>query len=179
MGRRGPVTLRYRLLGFGLAVLVAVSGCTASVGATAADGARGGPATGQALTELVLVRPGSMPVILCAPHGGRAAIPAIEPRRVQDNSPGPWGGVHTSADTSTDVLASGIASELRKLTRRDAYLVVAKFARKYIDANRPPELALEDPRARRYYDYYQHSIRRFVDEVRTKYRAGLLIDVHG
>jgi N-formylglutamate amidohydrolase len=54
-----------------------------------------------------------------------------------------------------------------------------KFLRKYIDANRPPELALEDPRARPYYDYYHQCIRRFVDEVHHAYPAGLLIDVHG
>jgi hypothetical protein len=37
--------------------------------------------------------------------------------------------VHTGADASTDVLASGIAAELSKLTGQDPYLVVAKFAR--------------------------------------------------
>src|SRR4029453_17412588 len=89
------------------------------------------------------------------PTGGPDAIPTIEPRRVRDNTPGPWGGVHTTADSNTDILASGIATELRRLTGKDPYLVVAKFARKYIDANRPPELGLEDPGARPYYDYYQ------------------------
>ena len=168
-----------RLLRFVLGALVIVSGCTASVGTESRDGARSADATDRALADLVLLQQGSMPVILTAPHGGRAEIPTVEPRRAQDGTPGPWGGVHTGADSSTDVLASGIAAELRKLTGRDPYLVVAKFARKYIDANRPPELGLEDPRARAYYDYYHRSIRRFVNEVRAKYPAGLLIDVHG
>ena len=162
-----------------LGVLMIVSGCTASVGTESRDGARSADATDRALADLVLVQQGSMPVILTAPHGGRAAIPTVEPRRAQDGTPGPWGGVHTGADASTDVLASGIAAELSKLTGQDPYLVVAKFARKYIDANRPPELGLEDPRTRPYYDYYHRSIRRFVNEVRAKYPAGLLIDVHG
>ena len=168
-----------RLLRFVLGALVIVSGCTASVDSESRDAARSADATDRALTDLVLVQQGSMPVILTAPHGGRAAIPTVEPRRAQDGTPGPWGGVHTGADASTDVLASGIAAELSKLTGQDPYLVVAKFARKYIDANRPPELGLEDPRARPYYDYYHRSIRRFIDEVRAKYPAGLLIDVHG
>src|SRR4030095_12069597 len=126
-------------------------------------------------------RPGqnARPVARPPPPGGPARPPPGEPRRAQDNPPGPWGGVHTGADSSTDLLASGIAAELGRLTGRDPYLVVARFARKYIDANRPPELGLEDPRARPYYDYYQHSIRRFVDEIRANYPAGLLIDVHG
>ena len=168
-----------RLLRCVLGALVIVSGCTASVGTESRDGARSADATNRALADLVLVQQGSMPVILTAPHGGRAAIPAIEPRRVQDGTPGPWGGVHTVADSSTDILASGIAAELTKLTGQDPYLVVAKFARKYIDANRPLELGLEDARARPYYDYYQRAIRRFVDEIRARYPAGLLIDLHG
>ena len=158
-----------RLLRFVLGALVIVSGCTASVGTESRDGARSADATDRALADLVLVQQGSMPVILTAPHGGRAEIPNVELRRAQDGTPGPWGGVNTGADSSTDVLASGIAAELRKLTGRDPYLVVAKFARKYIDANHPPELGLEDPRARPYYDYYHRSIRRFVNEVRAKY----------
>jgi N-formylglutamate amidohydrolase len=174
-GRAGAA----RLLRFVLGALMIVSGCTASVGTESRDGAWSADATDRALADLVLVQQGSMPVILTAPHGGRAAIPTVEPRRAQDGTPGPWGGVHMGADANTDVLASGIAAELSKLTGQDPYLVVAKFARKYIDANRPPELGLEDPRARPYYDYYHRSIRRFIDEVRAKYPAGLLIDVHG
>jgi N-formylglutamate amidohydrolase len=176
MNRRGGAA---GLLGLLLGVLVIVSGCTASVDHESRNAARGVDATDRALADLVLVQPGSLPIILTAPHGGRAVIPGVEPRRVQDGTPGPWGGVHTGADSSTDVLASGIAAELRTLTGQDPYLVVAKFARKYIDANRPPELGLEDPRARPYYEYYQRSIRRFVDEVRAHHGAGLLIDVHG
>lgn len=56
---------------------------------------------------------------------------------------------------------------------------MVKYQRKYIDANRPPELALEDSRARPHYDYYHQSVRRFVGEVRKNHPAGLLIDVHG
>src|SRR4030095_3156133 len=103
------------------------------------------------------------------PVGGRA-----HGRRLE--SPPPR---HRAAAPTPALRASGIAAELGRLTGRDPYLVVARFARKYIDANRPPELGLEDPRARPYYDYYQHSIRRFVDEIRANYPAGLLIDVHG
>ena len=59
------------------------------------------------------------------------------------------------------------------------YLVVAKLRRKYIDANRPQQLALDSPEARPYYDYYHQSVRRFVGEIRRNYPAGLLIDVYG
>ena len=129
--------------------------------------------------DLVLAREGTLPIILTAPHGGRHAIPDADPRRAADKSPGPWGGVHTTADTETDVLAEGIAAELARITARQPYLVVARFHRRYDDANRPPELALEDPRARPHYDRYHRAIRRFIDEIRRSHPAGLLVDVHG
>ena len=59
------------------------------------------------------------------------------------------------------------------------YLVVAHFDRKYIDANRPPRFAFDQPAAERYYDFYHRSIRRFVDRIRAVHPHGLLIDVHG
>ncbi len=129
--------------------------------------------------DLVLAQPGTLPIILTAPHGGREAIPSVEPRRGEDKTSRKWGGFKTGGDANTDVLAERIAAEITQLTGRAPYLVVVKFQRKYVDANRPPELALEDPRARPYYDYYHQSVRRFIDEVRNGYPAGLLIDVHG
>ncbi|MGH7304595.1 MAG: hypothetical protein ACRELZ_14980 [Candidatus Rokuibacteriota bacterium] len=145
----------------------------------AVSGGRPVHAGDQAPTDLVLVQPGTLPIILIAPHGGRVAIPSVEPRRAKDGASPQWGGFVTGGDRDTDLLAQRIAAEIARLTGREPYLVVAKFQRKYIDANRPPELALEDPRARPHYDYYHRSVRRFVDEVRTNHPAGLLIDVHG
>jgi N-formylglutamate amidohydrolase len=129
--------------------------------------------------DLVLVRQGTLPIILTAPHGGRDAIPGIDPRRATDTTSQRWGGFVTGSDSNTDLLAQGIASEVAKLTGREPYLIVAKFQRKYVDVNRPPELALQDPRARPYYDSYHRTIRRFIDEIRARHPAGLLIDVHG
>jgi hypothetical protein len=131
--------------------------------------------------DLVLVQQGALPIILTAPHGGREAIPGIDPRQDRTGAEawGKWGGFVQTEDTNTYALAQGIAAEIEKLTGKAPYLVMAKFHRKYIDANRPPELGLDSPRARPYYDYYQQSVRRFVDEIRSNYPAGLLIDVHG
>jgi len=133
--------------------------------------------------DLVLVQRGSLPIILTAPHGGRDAVPGVNPRRVdgaaQTWNGSKWGGVVLAGDSETDVLAQRVAVEITKLNGKAPYLVVAKFERKYIDANRPPELAFDDPKAAPYYDHYHQSIRRFVDEIREKYPAGLLLDVHG
>lgn len=133
--------------------------------------------------DLVLVQRGTLPIILTAPHGGREAIPGIAPRNIEGKAQAEawrkWGGAIATSDPDTDTLALGIAAEIEKLTGKAPYLVMAKFHRKYIDANRPPELGLDSPEARPYYNYYHESVRRFVDEIRGNYPAGLLIDVHG
>ena len=93
---------------------------------------------------------GALPIILTAPHGGREAIPGIEPRNIKDKANAEawrkWGGVIAGGDTNTDILAQRIAAEIRKLTGKAPYLVVARFQRKYVDANRPPQLGLDSPR---------------------------------
>jgi N-formylglutamate amidohydrolase len=135
-------------------------------------------AAGETPADLVLAQPGMLPIVLTAPHGGREAIPGVAPRVTQGEPTGGRGYV-TVTDTNTDRLAEGIAAEIKALTGKQPYLVLAKFQRKYIDPNRPPEIGVDNPMARPYYDYYHQSVRRFVDEVRSKYPAGLLIDVHG
>jgi N-formylglutamate amidohydrolase len=135
-------------------------------------------AAGEAPADLVLARPGTLPIILTVPHGGREAIPGVAPRDTR-GLPKSGRGYVTAGDTNTDLLALGIAAEIKALTGKEPYLVMAKFKRKYIDPNRPPEIGLDSPTAQPYYDTYHRSIRRFVDEIRSKYPAGLLIDVHG
>ena len=139
-------------------------------------------AENDAPADLVLVRQGTLPIILTVPHGGHRQIPGVEARDTRGKPGGRgslWAGYKTSTDANTDILAQRIAAEIRRITGKSPYLVIAKFARKYIDVNRPPEIALDNPAARPYYDYYHNTIRRFIDEIRGNYPAGLLVDVHG
>ncbi|MGH8688947.1 MAG: N-formylglutamate amidohydrolase [Burkholderiales bacterium] len=133
--------------------------------------------------DMVLVHRGTLPIILTAPHGGRLAVPGVPIRNVKDPAliaaSKKWGGVHDTSDFNTDVLATRIAAGIEKLTGHAPYLVVAKFKRKFIDANRPAELAYAGPAAAPYYDLYHHTIREFIDEIRQTYPAGLLLDIHG
>jgi N-formylglutamate amidohydrolase len=130
--------------------------------------------------DLVVVQQGTLPIILTAPHGGREAVPGIAPRNLEGKPRGgKWGGFEAGGDANTDILAEGIAAEIKALTGKDVYLVMARFERKFVDANRPPEMALDSPGARPCYDHYHGSIRRLVGEIRRNYPAGLLIDVHG
>jgi N-formylglutamate amidohydrolase len=128
--------------------------------------------------DLVLARQGTLPIILTVPHGGREAIPGVAPRDTMGKPSGGRGFV-TVTDTNTDRLALGIAAEIKALTGKEPYLVMAKFKRKFVDPNRPPEVAVDSPAARPHYDYYHQAVRRFIDEVRSEYPAGLLVDVHG
>jgi hypothetical protein len=127
--------------------------------------------------DLVLIRKGALPIILTAPHGGRAAIPGIPPRNLEGKKDGIT--YVAGGDPGTDLIVQVMAREIRELTGKDAYLVMARFDRRYIDANRAPAIAYDNPASEPYYRLYHETIRAFVDDVRRAYPAGLLIDVHG
>jgi N-formylglutamate amidohydrolase len=131
------------------------------------------PAVAAPARELTLAQAGELPVLLTAPHGGREEVPGCPPRT-------PVGSRFvTRADFNTDVLALGIADELTRLTGGRPYVVVARFQRRYIDANRRPAEAYGAPGCRADYEFYHAAIRRFVDDMRAKFPHAMLIDVHG
>ena len=126
--------------------------------------------------DLVLIQKGELPIILTAPHGGRHAVPEVAVRNIEGK---PQPQYNIGGDTNTDVLVQEMAREIKRLTGKDVYVVMARFQRRFIDANRAPKIAFEDTHAAPYYDRYHQTIRQFVDDVRASYPAGLLIDVHG
>jgi N-formylglutamate amidohydrolase len=128
--------------------------------------------------EYVLVQEGSLPIILAAPHGGRLALPGVSERQGKGIKPGPSGFV-AGADTNTDTLAQALAAALEERTGRKPYLVMARVHRKYVDMNRPIEIAIEDWKLRPVYDLYHRSLARFCEEVRKAHGHGLLLDIHG
>ncbi len=128
-------------------------------------------------SDLVLIQRGTLPIILTAPHGGREPIPGIPPRNLEGkkNTVRYW----AHGDPGTDIVVQSMAREIRALTGHDVYMVMARFDRKFIDANRAPAIAYDNPASAPFYRLYHDTIRRFVDEIRTTHPAGLLIDVHG
>jgi N-formylglutamate amidohydrolase len=130
--------------------------------------------------DLVLVRQGTLPIILTAPHGGREAIPGLNERSIEgEHKGGEWNGYVKGGDPNTDTLTLGIAEEIKALTGQEPYVIVAKFQRKFVDANRPPAMAYDSAGAVPYYNYYHEAVRRAVDDIRSKFSAGLLVDLHG
>ena len=128
--------------------------------------------------DFISVQKGDLPIILSAPHGGTLAIPGVPERKGEGMKTGP-SGFFAARDGNTELLAPAIAAAIAKRLGKKPFFVVAKTHRKYVDANRPPEIAVEHPRAREVYDAYRGQLAKFCDEVQTRFGHGLLIDVHG
>jgi len=116
---------------------------------------------------------GTLPVIITAPHGGRERIPGIAPRRGV--------GVRqftAERDSNTAELAQAVAIKLRQRSGGTPFLIIARFERKFIDANRDPGAAYETPQAKPYYESYHRGIRMSAETIRQKWGGGLLLDIH-
>jgi N-formylglutamate amidohydrolase len=124
--------------------------------------------------KLVTVRRGNLPLILSAPHGGRLPIPGDPAREglgVAKFNP--------VRDANTAELAERVAAAVERRLRARPYLVVARFDRKYLDANRPAPAAYESEEARPVYDAYHQALTDACRAVQKKWRRGLLLDIHG
>jgi N-formylglutamate amidohydrolase len=136
------------------------------------------PAEKPPVSDLVTTQEGKLPVILSAPHGGTKDVPGVAPRK-GEGLPTGGSGYFTGRDTNTEELAHAVSAAIEKKTGKKPYMVVAKFHRKYIDANRPPEIAYEDPKAKPTYDAYRQTLAAYCREVKKTYGRGLLLDLHG
>jgi N-formylglutamate amidohydrolase len=129
-------------------------------------------------SDLVTTQEGTLPVILSAPHGGTKDVPGVPPRKGEGLEKG-GNGYFAGRDGNTEELAAALAEAIEKKTGKKPYLVAATFHRKYIDANRPPEIAYEDARAMPTYDAYRDTLAAYCKAVKAKHGRGLLLDVHG
>lgn len=130
------------------------------------------------IEELVLISEGQLPVILSAPHGGTLKIAGVEPRQGSGMKTGP-AGFFTGRDGGTSELALELADALEVATGKRPYLVVSNTHRKYLDPNRPAEIAYEDSDAAPVYQRYHDTLRRYCTEILNKHHTGLLLDIHG
>src|SRR5829696_6210397 len=128
--------------------------------------------------EFVSVQPGKLPILISAPHGGAKDVPGVTPRTGGGLAKG-GAGFFAGRDTGTDELAHAIAEAVEKKLGAKPYFVIARFHRKYLDANRPPEIGLESKAARPVYDAYHGTLAGYCKEVKKECGRGLLIDVHG
>jgi len=125
------------------------------------------------LDKFIVRKPGTIPIIISAPHGGRLRLPDV-PDRKGDGI----GKFVVVNDTNTDVLAEKLADAIEKKLGGRPYLVIARFQRKQTDANRAAEAAYEDPKAKPYYDGYHKALADYTSEVRKTWGRGFLLDLH-
>ncbi|HEY3150120.1 MAG TPA: N-formylglutamate amidohydrolase [Candidatus Binatia bacterium] len=128
----------------------------------------------QGSAKLLAVWAGMLPVILSAPHGGREPVPGVPVRR----------GIGvpqftTERDSNTAELAQAIGRALGDRLDAKPFLIVARFERKYVDANRPHAAAYESAAAKPYYEAYHRALEDAAERVRQRWMGGLLLDIHG
>jgi len=124
--------------------------------------------------RLLTLTTGNLPLVLVAPHGGREAIPRIGIRHGK--------GVpqfKTGRDHNTAELAEAIALKLSQMSGAKPFLVIARFDRKYIDANRPSIEAYEALEAQPYYGAFHSGVDEACKQIRQVWGRGLLLDIHG
>ncbi len=148
--------------------------------------AAGADAQTDAAASFVVVQRGQMPVILSAPHGGPDRMPGVADRVRPDPSAGStarWGGFHGGAgDVGTLELTQLVAARVKAKTGRAPYVVLNRAQRRYVDINRPANLAYDPPGTdgpKQIYDAYHRSLAEFCREVAELYGRGLLLDIHG
>lgn len=120
--------------------------------------------------DVVIAQPGSMPLILTVPHDGGENLGWM-PARNKGTS---------VRDMGTRDLAEQVVSLIERRLGKKPYLVEAKFSRKFLDANRAEQDAMESPGALPAYKAYHGQIASFIAEMKERYGENcLLIDVHG
>jgi N-formylglutamate amidohydrolase len=123
-----------------------------------------------------------LPLVISVPHGGKATPPGVSERVRRAASTD-----SKLSDLHTHELAMAIDKHITACTGKVPFLVVAKFHRKYIDANRKPEenaFNTEDSESegRAVFEEYHELIRTCVEQAKGVANFGqrvLLLDIHG
>jgi N-formylglutamate amidohydrolase len=124
--------------------------------------------------RLLTLSNGKLPLVIVAPHGGREAIPGIGIRQGDGVAQFKTGRDHNTAE-----LAGAIALKLGEIFGAKPFLVIARFDRKFIDANRPFTEAYEALEAQPYYAAFHGAVDEACKQIRKVWGRGLLLDIHG
>jgi len=115
--------------------------------------------------------PGTLPLIITAPHGG-TLLPTDLPDRV--------GNVTTVRDAATDSIAGLLADALEAQTGARPHLIRVHLHRRKVDANREiVEAAQGNPVAERAWREFHRWTEAAVNAVVTEHGRGFYIDLHG
>jgi N-formylglutamate amidohydrolase len=119
---------------------------------------------------------GELPLLLTCPHGGSGEPPGVPHR--PDQLPG-CGRAQKAADQFTRQITLGLSAAVQDLAGQP-FSVIARFHRRFIDANRKEECAFKSRAAKPFYDEYHRRITLGIAAIkRTFPNRGLLVDIHG
>ena len=99
-------------------------------------------------------------------------IPGVPERKGEGMKTG-GAGFFAGRRENTELLAAAIARQIESRFGKMPFFVIAKAQRKFVDANRPPEIGVEHPRAREVCDAYRGTLAKFCDDVQTRFGRDL------
>jgi hypothetical protein len=115
-------------------------------------------------------RPGELPIVITAPHGG-----TMEPDEIPDRTTGV-----ATRDTNTDALAIAISDAFQARTGKRPHIVICRLHRSKLDANREIVEAAQGNRlAQRAWFEFQLFTEAASHVVAGTYGKGFYIDLHG
>jgi hypothetical protein len=130
-------------------------------------------------TRLVKRHRGTMPILLTCPHDGTEAPENVSERSEAD-TPSDCDDFKRGEDPGTATVTEEVAQRVFQETGLSPYVVIARFRRRFIDANREARCAFTDPGAQPFYDEYHGRIRGYAVEIsRENSGRGFLFDIHG
>ncbi len=129
------------------------------------------------VASYITIVQGNIPVILSAPHGGDKLFPGIPKREDRGQQ-----YFEVVRDQRTAELTQLLAAEIGKQLGGKPYVVIARFDRQHIDANRAPEDAYTPPGdggPKRVYHAYHTALADAGGEIARRWGRGILLDIHG
>jgi len=136
------------------------------------------PTVAQEPNDLLGIERGDLPIAISAPHGGTRAIPGSTPRVGEGLERRP-GGFVVARDGGTEELAGLVADAIGRRVGARPWLVVNRAHRRFMDPNRRPEEAYEDPAAEAVYRRYHGALEDACTTMRQRHGTGLVVDFHG
>ena len=128
--------------------------------------------------QFVETRIGELPIILSAPHGGGRELQGVPERKGEGMEAG-GAGFFTGRDSGTEELTHAVADAIERQFGRRPYIVMSRAHRRFLDPNRPADIAYEDARVKPIYDHYHATLAEYCNQVTERFHSGILLDIHG
>jgi N-formylglutamate amidohydrolase len=120
---------------------------------------------------------GQSPLLIACPHDGRLQPPGTPERPDQQAG---CGRARKQADVSTRIIALGLHEAVEAQTGFKPSIVIARFHRLYIDANRSARCAFKARVSAPFYREYHRRIDLAIAAIKKQFpKRGVLVDIHG